>query len=225
MKKYLTVLTAFIMLMSCASCGSDESKPAESSSADTTVSCDLQTTELTTELTTDLTTVSSGAAIEESTSQKTEISSGTVSEMGKLTQALYDRIKNNKGQVEMKMTQESEEMPDVKVDIEVTVAEKKLRFVMNIGKLFAMTMIGDGQNTYMLDDENKLYCKMDQNDTENPMTAENTPLLNEDGLGKYIGTGKADFKGSVFMRNISQRQMIMMTAIWIHDTIMMTKAT
>lgn len=201
MKKYLALLSAFVMLLSCSACGGDESKPAETSSAvESSTSAELSSTDLTTEESGDRgaeqTTVTNETPADESTSKNNESSSGGQAELGQLTQALYDRIqKMENGQVEMKMVQDSEEMPDMKVNVDVIVAQKKLRFIMKCGDLFTITMVGDGKDTYLLDEEHKLFCKMDQKDADNPMNAENTPLLNADGLGKYLGTGKADFKG------------------------------
>lgn len=199
MKNFLSAVAAAVMLFSCSACGNNQSAPAETSETASSAalsSFEEQTSETTVISAEQTTTAKTDSLNEDTTVQSTERSSGSISEMGELTKALYDRIKNHKGQVEMKMSQIAEEQPGMKVDIDVIVADQKLRFVMECGNLFSLTMVGDGKVNYLLDDEHKLYCKMDQDGVENPMSAENTPLLNENGLGKYLGTGQSSFKGT-----------------------------
>lgn len=197
MKKIMTTAVSLMMLLSCAACGNDSSKPAESSSAETSATTtELTTTELTTtELTTTELTTTSSAVQEETTVSKSTGTEAGKNEMGKLTQALYDRIRNYKdGQVRMKMQQQTEETGNQTVELDVVVADEKLRFVMKISNLFSINMIKDGSKTYLLDEENKQYAAIDDM-SDSPIDTDDTPLLSEDGLGKYIGTGKKQFKG------------------------------
>ena len=201
MKKLLTSLIALTVLLSCSACGNDSSQSTANTSAEqSTTVTEQTTTELTTELTTERTTVTTAVqTVTEQTAAggttaKNGGSGSQKAEMGQFTQALYDRIKNHKGQVKMTMSQEAEASAGVRADIQVTVADKKLRFEMSFPDLFSMTIISDGTASYLLDTDNKQYAKMDQDD-DTFMNDGNTPLLNEDGLGKYLGTGKAAFKG------------------------------
>lgn len=201
MKKLLTSLIALTVLLSCSACGNDSSKTAGSSSAEqSTTVTELTTTELTTELTTERTTVTTASqAVTEltgtgDTTAKNGGSGSQKAEIGQFTQALYDRIKNHKGQVKMTMRQEAEDSSGARADIQVVVAGKKLRFEMSFPELFSLTVISDGTASYLLDTDSKLYAKMDQDD-DTFMNDGNTPLLSEEGPGKYLGTGKAAFKG------------------------------
>ena len=204
MKKMMTTAAALMVLLSCAACGNDSSKPAESTAGSTTTT--ELTTELTTKLTTELTTTVSTAAdqTEDAGSKSGETgtrasgSVGSQAEMGKLTQALYEKIQNYKdGQVRMKMSQEANGTASPAIDIDIAVAGKKLRFIMKMADLFSITMIGNENKTYLLDEENKQYAEVDKDSEDSPMNTETTPLLNEKGLGKYLGTGKSKFKNAM----------------------------